>query len=40
MTGQTQTPATQALVLAAAGLVYVLLIAAIELAWKRRAEEH
>ena len=40
LTGQTQTPATQALVLAAAGLVYVLLIAAIELAWKRRAEEH
>ncbi len=39
LTGQTQTPATQALVLAATALVYVTLIAAIELAWKRSVEE-
>lgn len=39
LTGQTQAPPTQVLVLAAAGLVYVLLIAAIELAWKRSGQE-
>lgn len=39
LTGQTLAPATQVLVLATAGLVYVLLIASIELAWKRSGEE-
>lgn len=39
LSGLTQAPATQGLVLAAAGFLYVLLIAAIELAWKRSARE-
>ena len=39
LAGQTQTPATQVLVLAAAALIYILLVAAIELAWKRSAAE-